>query len=412
MIKKLSEECLSCIKKPCMKGCPLNNDITEFIKFIKEEKYASAFDILSETTVLPSICGRVCPHYKQCEGSCIKFRMNNPVKIGKLESMIGDMALEEGWKIKVPKETKYNVAVVGAGPAGLTCAAFLRRNGIGVTIYEKHDYLGGLLVHGIPDFRLDKKLVKKVTDNIINLGINVKYNMMLGNDINIEELKGNHDAVFIGVGANVSNKMNIPGEELINVYGANEVLEYNSDVDFKDKEVIVSGGGNVAIDIARTAAKKEAKKVTVVYRRSKNEMPADLKEVEDALNDGVEFLYQTNILKILGDEKVQEVELIKTDLIAKEGNNRLVPVNIKETNYKLPCDIVMMAVGAHMDYASSSLNLDKENNRIKIDIEGHTSDEKVFSGGDVSGTPSTIAWAARAGRNAAYSIIKYLEKGE
>ena len=408
MIKKLADECLSCIRKPCMKGCPLNNDITEFIKCIKEDKYEDAYKVLSETTVLSSICGRVCPHFRQCEGSCIKFRMNNPVEIGKLEAVIGDMALDNNWNIKVPEKTKYNVAVVGSGPAGLTCAAFLRRNGIGVTIYEKYDYLGGLLVHGIPDFRLDKTLVKKVTDNIINLGIDVKYNTRLDVDITLDELKEKHDAIFIGIGANLSNNMNISGEELNNVYGANEVLEYGDYHNFKNKNIIVSGGGNVAIDIARCCKRNGSKKVTVVYRRSKDEMPADIKEVDDAVKDGVEFLYQTNILKINGNKKVEEVEVIKTELISKE-NERPYPVNIEGTNYKVPCDAVMMAIGSHTDYIANNLGLDMKNNRIKIDEEGRTSDEKVFSGGDVAGTPSTIAWAAKSGRNSAYAIIKYLE---
>lgn len=408
MNKSLADECLTCMNGLCIKGCPLNNDITEFIKFIKEDRLEDAYKVLSNTTVLMSICGRVCPHSKLCEGSCIKNKLNNPVKIGKLESMIGDLSLEKNWNIDVPKETKYNVAVVGSGPSSLTCAAFLRKNGIGVTIYEKYDYLGGLLVHGIPDFRLDKNLVKKVTDSIINLGIDVKYNTALGKDISLEELKEKHDAVFIGIGANVSNKMNIEGEDLEGVYGANEILEYNENIDYKGKNVVISGGGNVATDIARTVIRKGAKKVTIIYRRSQNEMPADTKEVEDAINDKVEFLYQTNILKILGDINVREIEVIKTELIDKE-NERPYPVNVEGTNYNISCDIVISAVGSHIASEVNNFKLEKQSNgKIIIDEEGHTSDEKVFSGGDVAGVPSTVSWASFSGRKAAYSIIKYL----
>ena len=410
MIKTLAKECLSCKNKPCKKGCPLENDITEFIKLIKEDKYKEAYYVLSNTTCLMSICGRVCPQYKLCQGSCIKSRMNNPVKIGIIESIIGDMSFDNNWNINVPKNTKYNVAIIGGGPAGLTCAYFLRKNGIGVTIYEKYDYLGGLLMHGIPDFRLDKQIVKKVCNNIINLGIDVKYNTEFGKDISLDELKEKHDAVFLGMGANVSNKLNIPGEELKGVYGANEVLEHNMNIDCKDKIITIIGGGNVAIDIARTVIRKNAKKVVIIYRRNKNEMPADKTEINDAINEGIEFLFQTNILKILGKTKVEEIELIKTKLV-DNNDSRLTPINIENSNYKMKCDIVMRAVGAHADDSVSNIKLDKsKDGRIKIDENGRTSDEKIFSGGDIAGTESTVVLASSAGKNAAYSIIKYLKE--
>lgn len=407
---KLSSNCESCVTKPCQMGCPLNNDITGFIKEIKKGNCKEAFDILTDTTILMPICGRICPHLQQCEGSCVKGVTYDRVQIGALEATIGDIALEENWKISSPKETKYNVAIVGSGPSGLTCAAFLRKNGIGVTIYEKYDYLGGLLVHGIPEFRLPKKLVKQVTDNIINLGIDVKYNMELGKNLSLEDLKSKHDAVFIGIGANLSNKMNILGEDLTNVYGGNELLENGIKLDYKDKTVIVSGGGNVAMDVSRTAKRQGAKRVIVVYRRSEKEMPADVKEIEEAKEDGVEFLFLTNILKVLGEDNVKGIEVIKTELVKKEGESRLSPVNIEGSNYTIDCDYVMMAIGSHPADFVESLNLDKNRGRILIDKDGKTSDEMVFSGGDVAGTKGTVAWASRAGRNAAYSIMDYLKK--
>lgn len=408
-VKNLLSNCASCIIKPCQVGCPLNNDITSFIKEMKNDNYKGAFDILSNTTVLMSLCGRICPHFQQCQGKCVKGVSFEAVEIGKLESIIGDMALENNWTISAPKETKHNVAVIGGGPAGLTCAAFLRRNGIKVTIYEKHNYLGGIMMHGIPEFRLPKNLVKKVTDSIISLGIDVKYNQELGKDYTLEEIKEKYDAVFIGVGANFSNKMNIEGEDLLGVYGANEILENNTHPDYKDKVVIVSGGGNVAMDISRTAKRMGAKQVIVVYRRSENELPADKKEIEEAKEDGVEFKFLTTITKVIGKDKVEKLELLQNKLIQKENDTRPSPVPIEGSNYEIEADYVMMAIGSHSDEYISSLNLEQEKGRIKIDKNGKTSDEKIFSGGDIAGTKGTVAWASRAGRNAAYAIIEYLK---
>ena len=409
-VKDLLSNCASCVIKPCQIGCPLNNDITGFIKEMKNENYKGAFDILSNTTVLMSLCGRICPHFQQCQGKCVKGISYNAVEIGKLESIIGDIALENNWTISVPKKTKYHVAVIGGGPAGLTCAAFLRRNGIKVTIYEKHNYLGGIMVHGIPEFRLPKDLVKKVTDSIINLGIDVKYNQELGKDYTLEKIKEKYDAVFIGIGANLSNKMNIQGENTKGVYGANEILENNNHPEYKDKVVIVSGGGNVAMDISRTAKRMGAKKVVVIYRRSEAEMPADKKEIEEAKEEGVEFLFLTTITKIIGKDKVEKLELLKNELVKKENDLRPSPVPIAESNYEIVADYVMMAIGSHSDEYITTLKLAQEKGKIKIDEKGKTSDEKVFSGGDIAGTKGTVAWASRAGRNAAYSIIEYLNK--
>ena len=408
-VKNLLSNCASCIIKPCQVGCPLNNDITSFIKEMKNDNYKGAFDILSNTTVLMSLCGRICPHFQQCQAKCVKGVSFEAVEIGKLESIIGDMALENNWTISAPKETKHNVAVIGGGPAGLTCAAFLRRNGIKVTIYEKHNYLGGIMMHGIPEFRLPKNLVKKVTDSIISLGIDVKYNQELGKDYTLEQIKEKYDAVFIGVGANFSNKMNIEGEDLLGVYGANEILENNTHPDYKDKVVIVSGGGNVAMDISRTAKRMGAKQVIVVYRRSENELPADKKEIEEAKEDGVEFKFLTTITKVIGKDKVEKLELLQNKLIQKENDTRPSPVSIEGSNYEIEADYVMMAIGSHSDEYISTLNLDQEKGRIKIDKNGKTSDEKIFSGGDIAGTKGTVAWASRAGRNAAYAIIEYLK---
>ncbi|MDE5888416.1 MAG: FAD-dependent oxidoreductase, partial [Bacilli bacterium] len=313
-IKEYSSKCASCITKPCQVGCPLNNDTTGFIKLAKEGKYKEAYKLLSNTTILAPLCGRICPHEKQCQGMCVKKVSYEEVKIGAIESFLGDMALENNWyteEINVPLK-KEKVAIIGGGPAGLTCAYFLRKNGYNVTIYEKHNCLGGLLNHGIPEFRLPKTLLKKVIDNIISTGIEVKLNQELGRDFSLAELEQAYDAIFLGFGANISSKMNIEGEDLNGVYGGNELLENNEHPDYTGKTVIVSGGGNVAMDVSRTVKKLGAEKVYVIYRRSEKEAPAETKEILEAKEEGIEFLFQTNILRILGQDKVEKIECIKT----------------------------------------------------------------------------------------------------
>lgn len=411
--------CLGCKVKPCSnKGCPLNNNIPEFIKLVKEEKYKEAYKVLSETTVLQGICGRICPHMKQCQGSCVRGIKGEPVSIGKLEAYTYDMAIKDGYTLydcykDEINENKINndkkVAIVGGGPAGLTCAAFLTKKGIKVTIYEKHNYLGGLLVHGIPEFRLPKEIVKNTVKMILDLGVEVKYNVQLGKDINIVELKSNYDAVFLSFGSNICSKMGVEGEELKGVYGGNELLEYNMHPDYEGKIATVIGGGNVAMDCARTIKRLGAKEVKVIYRRSKEEMPAEIKEIEDAKKEGIEFLCQNNIVKILGNDKVEKLELIKTDLIQKEGETRKVPVNIEGSNYIIEADYVVMALGSRPEEFVKDLKLDLNKwSGILVDENYQTSDEKVFAGGDISGAKSTVAWAARTGREAANKIAEYL----
>lgn len=410
-MKEIANYCLNCINKPCSKGCPLNNDIPGFINLIKEDNIKGAYELLCETTILQSVCGRICPHTKQCEGKCIRGYKGEPVNIGKLESYIGDEAIKNNWNIPATEEQhKEKIAIVGSGPAGLTCAAFLKKAGYQVTIYEKHNYLGGLLRHGIPEFRLPKSTLDKTIDKIISLGIEVKLNQELGKDFNLSDLEKEYDAVFIGIGANVSSKMNIPGENLNGVYGGNELLELNNHPDYEEKNVAVIGGGNVAMDVARTIKRLGANKVTIIYRRSENEMPAEEKEIKEAKQEGIEFLFQTNIISIKGTTKVEEIECIKTELISIEEDTRLSPVNIDDSNFNIKTDYCIMAVGSHPESEITeklNLELDKKS-RIIINESNQTSSKKIFAGGDISGTESTVAYAARSGRNAAQSIINYL----
>ena len=409
-IIKKAEFCLNCVNKPCSTGCPLNNDIPEFINLIKNEKYQEAYEVLSQTTVLASICGRICPHERQCQGKCVRKFKSESVAIGDLEAFVGDLSIKNNWQ-ELPKICKNKkVAIIGSGPSGLTCAAFLRKAGYDVTIYEKHNYLGGLLYHGIPDFRLDRKVLNDNIKQIIDLGIKVNLNKSLGNDFSLDDLKTKYDAIFLAIGANVSKKMQIPGEDLEGVYGANELLEYGGHPDYKDKTVLVSGCGNSAMDISRTIKRMGAKDVYVVYRKKEENAPAEIKEINGALKDGVKFLFQTNIIAIKGDKSVESVELIKTEL--EQVDDNISVKNIEGSNYEKPCDYVVMAIGANPDNIVKTIGLELENGKIKIDELGATSDPQVFSGGDVAGTKSTVAFAARAGRNAALAIIKYLEACE
>ena len=412
-IQKYTEQCLNCKIKPCSnKGCPLQNNIPEFIKLLKENNIEEAYYTLLETSILGSICGRICPHYKQCMGSCVRGIKGESVRIGEIEAYISDYGLENDLikNIEIKNTLKgKKVAVIGGGPAGLTCSYFLAKNGADVTIFEKYQELGGILSHGIPEFRLDKNILKKTIERILSLGIKVEYNMELGRNINIKDLSNIYDAVFLGIGANISTKMNITGEELKGVYSGNELLEKNNHPDYKGKKVAVIGGGNVAMDTARTIKKLGADKVYVIYRRAEEQMPAEAKEIEAAKEEGIEFLFQNNITKILGKYSVEKIECIKTELVQKEGETRLSPVNIEGSNYLIDMDYVVMAVGSKPE---DKIIEEFEKNKwgyVTIDENMKTSIPKVYAGGDIIGGKATIAWAARYGRNAAYSIIEDLK---
>lgn len=410
MMKKIEEirsYCLNCKNSQCrIKGCPLDNCIPEFIHEIDSKK---AYEILCNTTVLPAICGRICPHEKQCEGSCIRGIKGEPVSIGAMEAYIGDLSIENNYELSIEVDERAKdkrVAVIGSGPAGLTCAAFLARKGVKVTIYEKHDKLGGLLTHGIPEFRLPRKVVEKTIEKILDLGVETKLNQELGRDFEIEDLAQKYDAVFVAIGANIPAKMNVEGEGLEGVYGGNYLLEYNKHPNYTGKKVAIIGGGNVAMDSARTIKKLGASEVYVIYRRAEEQMPAEKKEIADAKKEGIEFLFQTNIVKILGKEKVEKLECIKTELVKKEGENRLSPVNIEGSNFILDMDYVVMATGSKPENNIIEKFERNEYGYIKIDENMQTSINKVFAGGDIVGQKATVAWAARSGRDAAEKILK------
>lgn len=364
-----------------------------------------------DTTIWQAVCGRICPHYKQCQGSCIRGIKEKPVSIGELEAFVGDMAIKNNWKIKMLEEKKdKKVAIIGGGPSGITAAAYLARRGYSVTIYEKHNELGGLLVHGIPDFRLPRDVVNKTIQKVIELGVTVHLNTEFGKDYSLKELEKEYNAILLSFGANVSSKMGIDGEELEGVYGGNELLENKDYPDFTGKRVCIIGGGNTAMDAARTINRLGAEKVTVIYRRGREQMPAEDEEVESAIEDGVKFLFQNNVIKILGNGKVEEIECIKTELI-KSDEGREKPVNIVGSNYKLDMDCIIMALGSKPENEIlENIGLEKNDcGYIRIDENYMTSRKGIFASGDIVGTKSTVAWAAKSGKDAAVNIEKYLE---
>ena len=406
-VKIAASKCETCVTKPCQIGCPLNIDIPEFIENVKNNNYGEAFKVLCKSTVLPSVCGKICPVDKQCQGSCAKKVSYDPVEIGKIESYVGDLAVENGWKLPRKGKKKERVAVIGSGPSGLTCAGFLAENGYQVTIYEKHEYLGGLLYHGIPKFRLNKELVSKVIKQILDLGIEVKTNVSLGKDISLKELEKEYDAVFLGLGANVSKMMGLSGEELNGVYGANELLENLVQVDYTSKRVVVIGGGGVSIDMARTAIKEGASEVGIIYRRSRSEMSAEMNDIRAAKKEGIKFLFQTNVIKVIGEDKVTGIECVKTTLDKEKK-----AINVEGSNFVIDTDVVILAVGSRADSELlESLKLDvKENGYLMVNSNNQTSNPKIFAAGDLTGAKSTVAWACRNGRDTAYSIMKFLSK--
>ena len=423
-----AKRCLNCKNKPCVSGCPVQVDIPEFIQKVAQGDFEGAYGVISRSSSLPAVCGRVCPQERQCEAKCVRGIKGEPVAIGRLERFVADYHIKNSKKeVVVPKDNGHKVAVVGGGPAGLTCAGDLAKLGYNVTVFEALHIAGGVLVYGIPEFRLPKAIVKTEIDNLKALGVKVETDTVIGKTLTIDELfDSGFEAIFIGSGAGLPKFMNIPGESYNGVYSANEFLtrinlmkayEENSETPIlKLKKVAVVGGGNVAMDAARCAKRLGADDVYIVYRRSMDEMPARREEVEHAEEEGITFLTLNNPTEIMGDDKnfVSGIKCVKMELGAPDASGRRRPVEIEGSEYMLEVDGVIMAIGTSPNPLITQTTEGLETNRhgciITEEETGLTKRDGVFAGGDVVTGAATVILAMGAGKNAARAIDQYLSK--
>ena len=421
-----AKRCLQCKNRPCVSGCPVEIDIPDFIKQIAEGNIDEAVKVLKTKTSLPAVCGRVCPYENQCEGKCTLLKIGEPVAIGRLERFLADYERKKVVKIpKIAKSTGKKVAVVGAGPAGLTCAGDLAKMGHRVTVFEALHDPGGVLMYGIPEFRLPKEIVKAEVDYITKLGVEINYDVIVGKTITVDELLEEHDTVFIGTGAGLPRWLNIPGENLDGVYSANEFLTRvnmmraydfpNYDTPVKiGKLVATFGAGNVAMDCARTSLRLGAEKSYILYRRTENEMPARNEEIHHAKEEGVIFKLLTNPIRFIGDDKgiLKEVECLKMKLGEPDESGRRRPVPIEGSNFRIKIDTALVAIGQSpnplIPHTVKGLKIGKHGN-IETDEDGRTNIPGIFAGGDIATGAATVILAMGAGKKAAKAIDKYLK---
>ena len=429
-----ANRCLNCKNQPCVSGCPVNIHIPEFIAKVKEGNFEEAYRIISQTSSLPAVCGRVCPQESQCESKCTLGIRFEPVGIGRLERFVADYHNEHNTaKPQVPAPNGHKVAVVGSGPSGLTCAGDLAKKGYKVTVYEALDTAGGVLVYGIPEFRLPKKIVAKEVETLKELGVDVETNVVIGKTLTIDELfEDGYEAVFVGSGAGLPRFMNIPGEAYKGVYSANEFLTrsnlmkaYKEDPVtpiMKGGKVAVVGGGNVAMDAARTALRLGAEKVYIVYRRSMEELPARKEEVEHAQEEGIDFRLLNNPVEILGYNNpddprdprngfVTGMKCIKMELGEPDASGRRRPVEVQGSEFVLDVDTVIMAIGTSPNPLIKNTTKGLEVNShggIIVNEDGLTSRDAVYAGGDAVTGAATVVSAMGAGKLAAKSIDEFL----
>ncbi len=429
--------CLNCKNKPCVSGCPVNIHIPEFIEKIKEGDFEGAYQIISQSSSLPAVCGRVCPQETQCESKCVRGIKGEPVGIGRLERFVADWHNAHSTEIpSVSPSNGHRVAVVGAGPSGLTCAGDLAKKGFQVTVFEALHAAGGVLVYGIPEFRLPKAIVQKEVDQLIAMGVEMKTNMVIGKTLTIDELfASGYEAVFVGSGAGLPNFMGIPGESYKGVYSANEFLTRSNLMKayldnpvtpiMKGGRVAVVGGGNVAMDAARTALRLGAEKVYIVYRRSMDELPARREEVEHAMKKGIEFKLLNNPVEILGyrnpadprDPKngfVTGMRCIRMELGEPDERGRRSPVPIEGSEFTLDVDTVIISIGTSpnplIKMTTDGLDVNRRGGIIVEETTGATTREGVYAGGDAVTGAATVISAMGAGKLAAKAIDDYITR--
>ena len=421
-----AERCLNCKNMPCKSGCPVVIDIPEFISKVKEKDYEGAYQIIAKSSSLPAVCGRVCPQETQCESKCVRGVKGEPVGIGRLERFVADWHNAHSTeKASVPAKNGHKCAVIGAGPAGLTCAGDLAKMGYDVTVFEALHLAGGVLVYGIPEFRLPKSIVQHEVDNLKALGVKVETNVVIGRTIEIDELfEQGYEAIFIGSGAGLPNFMKIPGENLKGVYSANEFLtrvnlmkayKEGSDTPIKkNTNVAVVGGGNVAMDAARCAKRLGAENVYIVYRRGEEEMPARNEEIEHAKEEGIIFKTLNNPVEILGNEHkfVTGMKCIEMELGEPDASGRRRPVEKPGSEFMLDVDCVVMSIGTSPNplIRNTTKGLDTNKHGCFIaDENGATSREGVFAGGDAVTGAATVILAMGAGKTAAKAMDEYIK---
>ncbi len=430
MAMKEAGRCINCKNKPCVSGCPVNVRIPQFIEQVAKGEFEKAYEIITDTNSLPAICGRVCPQETQCEGKCVRGIKGESVAIGRLERFVADYHMKNAETTpQKPATNGKKVAVIGAGPSGLTCAGDLAKLGYEVTVFEAFHTAGGVLVYGIPEFRLPKAIVKKEIESLAAMGVDIKTNMVIGKVLSIDELFDmGYKACFVGSGAGLPSFMGIEGEDLVGVFSANEYLtrtnlmkayldEYDTPI-IKSKSVAVVGGGNVAMDAARCAKRLGAENVYIVYRRGLDEMPARKEEIHHAMEEGIEFVNLTNPVKILPDEngRARAMECVKMTLGEPDESGRRRPVVQEGSNFELAVDTVIIAIGTSPNplIRSTTPGLDTNRRGCLIVDENtmKTSREGVYAGGDAVTGAATVILAMGAGKQAARSIDNFLTQSE
>ena len=428
--KEQSSRCSQCGVPFCQIHCPLHNNIPDWLKLTAEGRLEEAYELVQSTNNMPEICGRICPQDRLCEGNCvIEQSGHGTVTIGSVEKYITDTAWEKGWikPIKIKKQKDQSVGIIGAGPAGLACAEELRKSGFEVTIYDRYDRPGGLLIYGIPNFKLEKFVVERRTKLLKDSGIKFKQNFEVGKNATLDQLKEKHDAILIATGVYKARNVNIEGTNLKNIFPAMDFLTASNrkglgdqvklfddgTLNAQNKKIVVVGGGDTAMDCVRTAVRQKAISVKCLYRRDRDNMPGSAREVRNAIEEGVEFLWLSNPNKFIGKQKVESVEVIKMKLGEPDSSGRKKPVIIQNSNYKIEADMVIKALGFDPEdipnlFNSENLAISRWGT-IKIDLKTmQTNLPGVFAAGDIVRGASLVVWAVRDGRDAAVQIEKYL----